>query len=195
MLAGGRYAWQSYVPYLQGWAKLLLERCARDAWSAGVRCTVFDAPEIWTNSSALFLGVEVPLYALLGALRPGGAGLGGGRTRSGRAAGRCSRTGATLEALLARAEEFLTAPALAPFRDFETWPQHTTREQLEAMLAASEALGAMSADPKDPVAAELSRAVVQGVGRLMFDASWEPAGPVRSLGHDVVARSLVANER
>ncbi|MGB8933243.1 MAG: hypothetical protein WCC48_18510, partial [Anaeromyxobacteraceae bacterium] len=69
VLVGGRYTWQTYVPYLQGWAKLLLERFAEEAWSEGVRCTVFNCPEIWSNSSALFLGVEVALYPLLAAVR------------------------------------------------------------------------------------------------------------------------------
>ncbi len=188
VLAGGALTWQSYVPYLQGWAKLRLEAYAREAWDEGVRGTVFDAPEIWTNSSALFLGVEVSLYALLRALEreaPRAAETGALRAR-------CSallKEGATLDALVARAEAFLTGTA-APLRTFATWPHHSTREHLEAMLAASEACGAMSADPRNPVAAELSRSVVDAVGRLIFDASWEPEGPVRWLGHDVVARRL-----
>jgi hypothetical protein len=62
---------------------------------------------------------------------------------------------------------------------------------MEAMLAASDDLLAMSADPRNPVCGELSRAVVASVGRLMFDASWDPTAPVRWLNHDVVARRLV----
>jgi hypothetical protein len=194
VLVGGRYTWQSYVPYLQGWAKLLLERLSEEAWGEGVRCSVFDAPEIWTNSSALFLGVEVSLYPLLEALR-----------REGQRSpvpdevwSRCRallREGATLEAHLERAEQYLASPAVAATRDLPTWPQHATGAQMEAMLSASEDLLAMSADPKNPVCAELSRAVVASVGRLMLGAAWEPAAPVRWLGHDVVARRLVATAR
>ena len=58
VLAGGAPAWQTYVPYLQGEAKLALERHAREAWADGVCATVYDAPEIWTNSSALFTGAS-----------------------------------------------------------------------------------------------------------------------------------------
>jgi hypothetical protein len=191
VLAGGRPTWQSYVPYLQGWAKLRLEEHARAAWAEGVRATVFAAPEIWTNSSALFLGVEASLYALLLALEREGP-----RSPATEAIrDRCRsllREGATLEALLERADAYLTAPEWTPFRDLATWPHHSSADQLEAMLAASEACSAMSADPRNPVAAELSRAVVEGVGRLMLDASWEPDAPVRWLGHDVVARRLTA---
>ncbi len=190
VLVGGRYAWQTYVPYLQGWAKLLLERLAEAAWREGVRCTVFDAPEVWTNSSALFRGVEVSLYPLLEALRREGPGSAAAdAVWSGCRA--LLREGATLEAHLARAEGYLASPAAARFRDLAAWPQHAAPDQMEAMLAASDDLLAMSADPKNPVCAELSRAVVRAVGRLMFDAAWEPPGPVRWLGHDVVARRLV----
>jgi hypothetical protein len=63
---------------------------------------------------------------------------------------------------------------------------------MEAMLAASDELMSMSADPKHPMCVELSRPVVRGVGRLMLDASWEPTAPVQWLNHDVIARQLAA---
>ena len=65
----GEYHWQSYSPYLQGFAKIELENIARRATEAGVKACVFNAPEILTNSSSIFLGVEVALYPLLGAFR------------------------------------------------------------------------------------------------------------------------------
>lgn len=191
VLIGGRLAWQSYVPYLQGFAKRALERHADAAWAAGVRGTVFNAPEVWTDSSALFLGVEVSLYPLLLSLREAGPGspLVEGVWERCRA---LLREGATPEQLLARADAYLASPLMASFRDEARWPQHTTREQLEAMLAASDACLAMSADPRSPVCAELSRTVQRSVGRIMLDAAWEPAAPVVWVGHDAVARSAVA---
>jgi hypothetical protein len=192
VLVGGRFTWQSYVPYLQGWAKRELERHAEEAWSAGVPCAVFNAPEIWTSSSAIFLGVEVSLYPLLRALREAGPDAPATEAVWARARG-ALREGATTEGLLARADEYLAGPAVAPLRELATWPQHTTPAQLEAMLAASDALMGMSADPKHPVCAALSPAVFGGVGRLMFDAAWEPPAPVLWLNHDVVARRLVTD--
>lgn len=191
VLVGGAPTWQTYVPYLQGWAKLLLERCAQDAWRDGVRCTVFNSPEIWSNSSAIFLGVEVALYPLLAAIRAAGP----GNPAAGAVLQRCAsllREGASLDGLLARADEYLASPLDARGRDFASWPQHSTREQMEAMLDASHALLGMNADHKNPVTAQLSPVVFDSVGRLMFDASWEPTEPVLWLGHDVVARRLVA---
>jgi hypothetical protein len=190
VLVGGRLAWQSYVPYLQGWAKQRLERHAEEAWAAGVRGTVWNAPEIWTNSSALFLGVEVSLYPLLLALRAAGPGT-AAVERAWERSRALLRDGATLEGLLARADAYLGHPVLAPYRDPETWPHHAEREQQELMLAASEETLAMSADPKNPVCAELSKVVFGGIGRLMLDAAWEPPGPVLWAGHDVIARRAV----
>ena len=190
VLVGGRLTWQSYVPYLQGWAKRRLEAHAEAAWREGVRCTVFNAPEIWTQSSALFLGVEVSLYPLLEAVRRAGPGSLAAEGLWDRCRARLAE-GASLEALLARADAYLGAEVMAPFRDPARWPQHTTPAQLTAMLDASDETLAMSRDPKDPICAELSRAVFDAVGRLMLDASWEPAGPVAWLGHDVVAERIV----
>ena len=42
---------------------------SRRAAEAGVKVCVFNAPEILTNSSSIFQGVEVALYPLLGAFR------------------------------------------------------------------------------------------------------------------------------
>jgi hypothetical protein len=187
VLIDGKYTWQTYVPYLQGWAKMLLERFAREGWRDGVKCTVFNSPEIWTNSSAHFLGVEISIYPLLRAIRNEGT------AASDATWDRCRallKKGASLEGVLARADEFLASPVMAPFRNIEGWPQHNRRDQSEAMLAASDDLAAMSADPKNPVCADLSRSVFHAVGRLMFDTSWDAPGPVLWLNHDIVAKRL-----
>jgi len=195
VLIGGRSTWQSYTPYLQGWAKMGLERHAEAAWAQGIRATVFNAPEIWTNSSALFLGVELSLYPLLTSVAEAGRQAGGAGLAAAEALAAACRArlkeGATLEGMLARVEGFLAAPALAPFRSLEAWPQHSSREEMELMLAASDDVLAMSADHKDAVAAELSRAVFGAVGRLMLAEAWEPSSPVRWLNHDVIARRIV----
>jgi hypothetical protein len=195
VLIGGRLTWQSYTPYLQGWAKKRLEQFAEEAWRDGVRATVFNSPEIWTNSSALFSGVELSLYPLLEAIADAGrAGGGAAQAAAGALRDRCRarlREGTTLEAMLERAGRFLADPALAPFRGLEAWPHHSTREEMELMLPAAEEVLAFSADQKDTVAGELSRMVFGAVGRLMLAEAWEPASPVRWLNHDVIAKRLV----
>jgi hypothetical protein len=85
VLINGSYTWQSYTPYLTGWAKIRLEEAAVSARNNGIAASVFNAPEIQTNSSALFMGVEISLSPLLA-----GMGVGG---RYGRSAGRFSGKG------------------------------------------------------------------------------------------------------
>lgn len=197
VLIGGRYTWQTYAPYLQGQAKVLLERCSGEANAAGVRATVFNSPEIWTNSSALFLGVEISLYPLLLAVRDAAARAGTPQAKAAAddlwaACRALLKPGATVEGLLGRAERFLASPVIQPFRRLEEWPQHSAREQIAEMLATSEETLAMSADVRHPPLAELSKVVFRCVGRLMFDEAWEPASPVRWLNHDIVAKRFVA---
>ena len=190
VLLGGEYTWQTYTPYVQGEAKMLLEDIAVDAMKNGVRAAVYNCPEIQTNSSALFLGVELSLYPFLIALeREGGGPV---AEQAGRDCAALLKEGESLEGMLARVDDYLASPLMAGFRDFAAWPQHNTKEQMAFMLERSQELMAMSADQKRVVCAELSRLVFQGVGRLMFDDSWNPQGPVLWLNHDIIARRLVS---
>jgi len=190
VLINGSYTWQSYTPYLQGWAKMRLEEIAASAWGRGIRATVFNCPEIQTNSSALFLGVEISLYPLLSALEREGDGPKAAEIRE--VCASLLKDGASLDELLIAANSYLSNPVLAPFRDFSTWPHHNTLEQAELMLNRANNLLDMNSDPKNIVCAELSRHVFRAVGRLMFHSSWEPTAPMFWLNHDIVAREIVS---
>lgn len=190
VLIDGAYTWQSYTPYLQGWAKMRLEEAAAAAWERGIKATVYNSPEIQTNSSGLFLGVEISLYPFLAALEKEE---GGAVYRE--VAEECRtllKEGASLDALLASANDYLAAPLMVRFRDFDGWPLHNTPEQAEYMLTRATELLDMNANPKEIVCAVLSRGVFTGVGRLMFDSSWQPAAPVFWLNHDIVSKRLAA---
>lgn len=188
VLVGGAYRWQSYTPYVQGWAKMRLEDIAREASEQGIAATVFNCPEIQTNSSALFLGVEISLYPLLSAIRRTV-----GTAASAALFERCQgmlKEGKTLERLLERSDAYLSSPVITGIVDYDTWPQHNSLEQAELMLAASAELIGMHADHKQLVCAELSRIVFQSTGRLIVHASWKPDGPTLWLSHDIIARLL-----
>jgi len=190
VLINGTYTWQSYTPYLQGWAKMLLEDIAAGVWEQGVKATVFNCPEIQTNSSALFLGVEISLYPLLGALE-----LEGGGPRVEEIKRKCHellKEGVTLKDLLAGAESYLSGLELADFTELEKWPQHNTAAQAEHMLNWATRLLEMNKDPKEIVCAELSRAVFRAVGALMFKSAWKPEAPVFWLNHDICAKQIIA---
>lgn len=192
VLINGKYTWQTYTPYLQGWAKMRLEGIAAEAWEKGIRATVFNCPEIQTNSSALFLGVEISLYPLISALRKEG---GGSAAESIFTSCRALlKDGVSLEELLEKANSYLSDPVLAPFGDFCCWPLHNTAAQSSLMLAQAGELLEMNRDSKNIVCAELSRAVFRAVGRLIFRTSWQPGAPVFWLNHDIVARQMLTGE-
>ncbi len=188
VLVNGEYRWQSYTPYVQGIAKMRLEDIAKEASSKGIPATVFNCPEIQTNSSALFLGVEISLYPLLSAIRREA----GGQIAS-LVEARCQamlKEGETVANLLERADRYLSSPILDRIEDFSTWPQHNTREQAELMLAASAELMEMHSDQKQLVCAELSRIVFLATGRLMLHSSWNPGSATLWLNHDIIGRLL-----
>jgi len=188
VLVGGTFRWQSYTPYVQGWAKMRLEDIAKEAFGKGIPAAVFNCPEIQTNSSALFLGVEISLYPLLSAIRNtvGGAG-------SAALFERCQgmlKEGETVERLLERADAYLSSPVITGIVDYDSWPQHNTLEQAELMLASSAELIGMHGDQKQLICAELSRIVFQSTGRLIVHASWSPDAPALWLSHGIIARLL-----
>lgn len=192
VLVGGEYCWQSYIPYMPGWAKLRLESIAAEASRNGITATVYNCPEIQTNSSALFLGVEIPLYSLISAIRREA-----GKDMASLLEARCQamlKEGESLTGMLERAERYLSSPVIARIRDFGTWPQHNTPEQAELMLTASADLLGMHANQKQLVGAELSRIVFLSIGKLMLHSSWSPAAPVLWLNHDIIGR-LLADSR
>lgn len=192
VLLNGVYTWQTYTPYLQGWAKMRLEGIASEAWEKGINATVFNCPEIQTNSSALFLGVEISLYPLLSALLKEG---GGPAAISITAACQALlKDDVLLEELLEKADSYLSNPTMVPFRDFSAWPLHNTASQSSLMLASAGEMLEMNRDSKNIVCAELSRAVFKAVGRLIFHTSWQPGAPVFWLNHDIVARQILAGD-
>jgi hypothetical protein len=192
VLVNGAYRWQSYTPYVQGFAKMRLEEIASEATANGIQATVYNCPEIQTNSSALFLGVEISLYPLLNAIRRES-----GEEIVAPLEERCQemlKEGETVASLLQRADTYLSSPILEQIVDFATWPQHNTREQAELMLSCSAELMEMHVDQKQLVCSELSRIVFLATGRLMLHYSWNPFSAVVWLNHDIIGR-LLADKR
>jgi hypothetical protein len=189
----GEYAWQSYAPYLQGWAKIKLEDVAEEAWRKGIKATVFNCPEILTNSSSIFVGVEVPLYPFVAALRKEGAN-----------SPKCKDVLKRAEALLKPehnfdemvrfTDEVLTSEPIRSVCVFEKWPQHNHREQMDKLIASSEKLIEMHQDPKNLITFVLSEEVFRSTGYVMYHESFAPRGPVFWLGHDILAKALATEK-
>lgn len=188
ILIDDRYQWQTYTNYTQGYAKMRLERLAQAAWAEGVKATVYNCPEIRTNSSDIFVGVELPLISLLAALkREGGGAWAEAQWQACRA---LLQDGISLEALLQKVEDFHRSDVMQGFRDFAAWPMPNSPALADLMIGTSDDIVRMHRDNKALVTDLLSTLVLDATGALMFNESAAPSGPVLWLNHDIVARQL-----
>lgn len=192
ILMGKEYRWQSYAPYLQGFAKLELERIAVRAGKVGVQASVYNAPEILTNSSSIFLGVEVALYPLMGALKREGS----ASELTKRMLADCRsllKPEHSLEEILDLTESYFTSELIRDrWSDYPAWPQHNGPEQMELMRTTSEKILSMHKDEKELLTARLSEMVFQACGRAMLYEAQRPRHNVWWIGHDLVANTALS---
>ena len=100
----------------RGSAKMRLENVAKAAWAQGVKATVFNCPEIRTNSSDIFVGVELSLFPLLKALMKEGDGAQAGVQWQ--ACRDLLQEGNSLEALLQKIDDYNATGVMRKYRDF-----------------------------------------------------------------------------
>ncbi|MEW5904309.1 MAG: hypothetical protein AB1722_08215 [Pseudomonadota bacterium] len=188
ILIGGSYQWQTYTNYTQGYAKMRLEQHAETAWAQGIKATVYNCPEIRTNSSDIFVGVELSLFPLLQALRQEGGGA--WAEAQWQACQEVLLEGESVENILKVIDAYNQSATMARFRDFAAWPMDNTAELAEVMIGTSEAITKMHKTRDALVTDVLSALVLEGTGPLMFHETSHPAGPVLWLNHDVIAKQL-----
>ncbi len=188
ILMNGEYRWQSYSPYLQGFAKLELETIAKKAFKDGLAVSVYNAPEILTNSSSIFLGVEVALYPLLGALQKEGK----DHPSTKHLLEQCQKLlvpGCTVDHILKIASDYFTSPLIAgQWSHYQQWPQHNGPEQMAAMREASTKIIKSHKDDKQLLTSILSEVVFHSCGQAMLNMAQNPKRPVWWIGHDLVAK-------
>lgn len=183
---GSAYEWQTYTPYLQGWAKRKLEDHARTWSSRGVSACVYNCPEILTNSSSIFQGVELSLYPLTEAYSK----IAPDSPVTRKVLADCQallKDGFTLEDVRRVTQEYFAKPEVRRHCVFEKWPQHSEARQMETMLTLSDALFDMHKDMKSLMTAVLSEEVFEACGSIMLHDSFAPKNPVAWIGHDVIA--------
>jgi hypothetical protein len=189
ILIGDEYQWQTYSNYTQGYAKMRLERIAQGAWEQGVRATVFNCPEIRTNSSDIFAGVELPLFSLLRALRKENGGA-WAETQWTACAALLNDGEAGLAVVMQRIADFYASDVMKGYGDFAAWPMPNSQGLADLMIGASDDLVAMHKDRNALITDLLSALVIEASGALMFRECSEPGGPVLWLNHDIIARQL-----
>lgn len=190
ILIGEDYVWQTYTNYTQGYAKMRLESVAQAAWEKGIAATVFNCPEIRTNSSDIFIGVELSLFPLLRALKKEG-----GAAWAAEQWAICQgllKDDVSLEAVLDTIEKYNKEDTSAYFRNFEAWPMDNTPELADMMIGTSEEITQLHKDRKALISDHLSALVLEGAGPLMFYGAAEKIAPVLWLSHDVIAKQLNA---
>lgn len=188
ILIQGEYTWQTYTNYTQGYAKMRLESIAEAAWKDGIAATVFNCPEIRTNSSDIFVGVELSLFPLLSALKKEGGGAWAEQQWA-----ICQDLlgdSVSLQSLLDKIEQYNNDATSAEFRNFEAWPMDNTPALADVMIGTSEEMTAMHKDRKALITDHLSSLVLEGAGPLMFHGASEKIAPVLWLSHDIIARQL-----
>ena len=190
ILIGGQYQWQTYTNYTQGYAKKRLEDIARAAWERGVKAAVFNCPEIRTNSSDIFVGVELSLFPLLLAYRREGCGNWGEAQWD--ACRERLADPAALDDILARLDAYNTSETMRRFRDFDAWPMDNTPELAELMIGTADSITAQHKTRAALITDLLSAQVIEATGALIFNEAAAPSGPVLWLDHDVVARQLAS---
>jgi hypothetical protein len=188
ILIDDQYQWQTYTSYTQGYAKKRLENIAEAAWAQGIKATVYNCPEIRTNSSDIFVGVELSLFPLLNALKKehGGA----WAEAQWQACRAVLQDGKTLEELLEKIDHYNASDVMKTFRNFAAWPMDNTPELADVMIGTSDAITDMHKNRGELVTDVLSALVLEGTGPLMFHETSNPAGPVLWLNHDVIAKQL-----
>ncbi len=187
VIMGQNYVWQSYSPYLQGWAKSRLENHSRDFSQKGIKTCVYNCPEILTNSSSIFSGVEVSLYPLLGALRKEGSESAHAKLTVENCL-QLLKPGVKLDDVLSYINSYLTSEVIRSNCVFEKWPQHNTKTQLENMLTASDHLLDLHLDSKQVMTSPLSEVVFAACGKVMLSDSPLPEAPVAWINHDLIAK-------
>jgi hypothetical protein len=188
ILIGDEYTWQTYTNYTQGYAKMRLESIAEAAWKQGVPATVFNCPEIRTNSSDIFVGVELSLFPLLLALKQEGGGAWAQQQWD-----ICQgllNDGVSLQSVLDKLETYLQTGTSTAFRNFEAWPMDNTPELADLMIGIADEITSLHKDKKALITDHLSSLVLEGTGPLMFHGAAEKIAPVLWLNHDIIARQL-----
>lgn len=189
VLINDSYKWQTYTCYFQGWAKMALEKIAENYYNQGVHCCVYNCPEILTNSSSVFQGVEVSLYPLLAAIKKES----GNKAHADQVLSACKallKEEVSLEQIVKFTNDYLTSSLTLEFTSYDKWPQHSRQDQMDYMLQSSDHLFDLHKDPKNLITAVLSEVVFKSCGYVMLHDSWNPQSAVAWIGHDLVAKCM-----
>lgn len=191
VVINNEYRWQSYAPYIQGWAKIDLENYSKKWNDKGVHTCVYNCPEILTNSSSIFQGVEIPLYNLVRSLQKDQP----NHPITKKIVADCEQVlkePQLLQQIFTKVDEFMAYSEKVGTSQYDNWPQHSVKEQLETTLKLSDEILSYHKDEKHLMSAVLSEIIFTSCGYIMLHDGFKPEHPVQWIGHDAVSRCLSA---
>ena len=186
-----------------------LEDVNREFHRSGISTTCFNCPEILTNSSSIFQGVEVSLYPLLGPLMaiangeaPEGipAPSANGKKRAQSILDSCRALLKTdvdpdvFKTILRITSQYLRHPLTKEHAIYSEWPQNNSREQMELMINTSNQLIDLHRSEKELITSVLSEQVFRATGLVQSRYAHLYSEPVVWIGHDTVAEALATGE-
>ena len=186
VLIGDQYYWQSYAPYLQGFAKLELEKISKEFFNKGIHTCIFNVPEILTKSSSVFPGVEIPLYTILDALEKEGG------KRGKQIVSQCLKkmTDKAFNVIKNTTKNYFESEEIKKQSVFEKWPQHNSIEHMEKMLSTSKILAGLHKDSSQRITPFLSEILFSSCGNLILQEMSQAKQPFYWLGHDAIASDI-----
>jgi hypothetical protein len=185
VVLGDKQFWQTYTPYFQGDAKMKLEDHATEAWSNGTKAVVFNCPEIRTNSSDVFQGLEIPLFTFLDLLKQQES-----NSEIDTILKDCaSKVNTDLDSLLDLIKNHYEKAEALNLTDFENWPLDNTLDIAELGLGTSAELTSLHISNKDLISDYLSKIIMEATGTIMFYGVTAPEKPVVWLGHDLILKA------
>lgn len=189
IIVNDNYRWQSYAPYIQGWAKVELENYSKK-WNQNKATTcVYNCPEILTNSSSIFQGIEIALYNLMRAMQKEQP----QHPMTQKLLSDCEsilKEPTDLQKIYKMVDEFIAYSERMGTSRYENWPQHSVKEQLETALNLSDTIIALHKDEKHTMSPVLSEVIFKSCGYIMLHDGFKPKNAVSWIGHDVIAKCI-----
>lgn len=194
---GHKFRWQQYAPYIQGWAKLALESYAQEWNQKGAVAVVYNVPEVLTQSSAVFQGIELPLFSYIRGFKE-----------------YASKVPDSLDKLESQAllepieeswlricellDEYWNSPWLKFLWDPETWPAHNQEAQMSLLLKIAQSIQEyLKPEHQESWILTVSQHLISQVGHLIFTTLNYPEllsqRPVLALGHDILIDAAQQN--
>jgi hypothetical protein len=151
---------------------------------------VYNCPEILTQSSAIFHGVEVPLYPFIKAIEKEAPSKRQAQVK--KLYEFCASKVKNLEEVMQIIRDFYASKLYQEHTRFDHWPQHNHPELLAALLETSQKILSMHHDPKDLLTFPLSELILKSSGQIILRGTAQMQNPVVWLNHDVLAKQIHA---